>query len=80
MQYVYCLICKDGYYIGCTDSLKERLIRHSKGYVLATKNRRPICLKLFFGIDNKYQAFAFEKYLRSGSGRAFLNKHFHNRH
>ena len=25
MYYVYSLKCKDGYYIGCTDNLKDRL-------------------------------------------------------
>jgi len=26
-------------------------------------------------IKNKYKAFDFEKYLKSGSGRAFIKKH-----
>ncbi len=77
MYYVYSLKCKDGFYIGCTDNLKERFERHQKGYVTATKNRLPINLNFYFAIDDKYKAFEFEKYLKSGSGRAFTLKHFY---
>jgi putative endonuclease len=75
MHYVYNLRCKDGYYVGCTEDLKERVTRHQKGAVPATKNRLPIKLDFYFAIDNKYKAFEFEKYLKSGSGRAFVTRH-----
>jgi putative endonuclease len=74
MYYVYSLKCKDGFYIGCTDNLKERLNRHIKGYVKATKDRRPIDLEIYFAIKDKYKAFEFEKYLKTASGRAFAKK------
>ena len=76
MYYVYSLKCKDGYYIGCTDDLKDRIDRHKKGYVPATKNRLPIKLEFYIAISDKYKAFEFEKYLKSSSGRAFIKKHF----
>lgn len=77
MHYVYILKCKDKKaYIGCCDNLKERIIRHEKGYVPATKDRLPISLLSYFAFSNKYTAFNFEKYLKSGSGRAFMRKHF----
>ncbi len=76
MDYVYLLKCIDGRtYIGCTDNIKERIKRHQNGYVLATKDRLPIKLVSYFAFFNKYTAFNFEKYLKSGSGRAFLKKH-----
>jgi len=75
MYYVYSLKCKDGYYVGCTDNLKNRLERHKKRYIPATANRLPIKLDFYFAISGKYKAFEFEKYLKSGSGRAFLRKH-----
>ncbi|NTW89429.1 MAG: GIY-YIG nuclease family protein [Candidatus Moranbacteria bacterium] len=75
MYYVYSLKCKDGYYVGCTDDLKERLSRHQNGYVPATKNRLPVELDFYVAIQEKYKAFEFEKYLKSGSGRAFVMKH-----
>jgi len=76
MYYVYSLKCKDGYYIGCTDNLKDRLLRHQKGNVSATSDRLPIELDFYFALKDKYKAFNFEKYLKSGSGRAFTKKHF----
>lgn len=31
MHYVYSLTCRDGWYVGCTDDLKDRIERHKKG-------------------------------------------------
>jgi len=76
MHYVYILKCYDGFYIGCTNNLKDRMRRHKNGYVDATKNRKPLILHYYFAFQNKYTAFNFEKYLKSGSGRAFIKKHF----
>ena len=74
--YVYILKCNDEKpYTGCTDNLKDRIERHNKGYVSATMSRLPIKLVSYFAFSNKYTAFNFEKYLKSGSGKAFLNKH-----
>jgi len=76
MNYVYIIKCKDGFYIGCTTDLKDRIARHEKGQIPATKDRLPINLKLYVAFLDKYKAFEFEKYLKSGSGRAFIKKHF----
>lgn len=76
MYYVYMARCYDKrFYLGCTDNLKERLKRHQKGYVKATKDRLPIKLVWYCAFINKYKAFNFEKYLKSGSGRTFLKRH-----
>lgn len=78
MFYVYVLLCgggDDSSYIGCTDDLKARLERHRNGYVPATKPHLPIKLLAYFAFRDKYIAFNFEKYLKSGSGRMFLKKH-----
>jgi predicted GIY-YIG superfamily endonuclease len=63
-------------YVGCTEDLKERMERHKKGHVPATKPLLPVTLIAYFAFLNKYTAFNFEKYLKSGSGRAFMKKHF----
>lgn len=76
MYYVYILNCKDGYYTGCTNDLKDRFERHKKGQVDATKDRLPVEIDFYFAIKDKQKAFEFEKYLKSGSGRAFIKKHF----
>jgi len=76
MWYVYLLKCIDNKtYIGCTSDLKERIERHKKRNVPATKNRLPTKLVSYFAFSDKYKAFEFEKYLKSGSGRSFLKKH-----
>ena len=75
MWYVYILKCIDKRtYIGCTSNLKDRLNRHTKGQIPATENRLPVELINYFAFKNKFKAFAFEKYLKTASGRAFLNK------
>ncbi len=74
--YVYILCCADGKpYVGCTDNWQDRIIRHDKGHVPATKDRLPVKLVSYVAFSNKYSAFNFEKYLKSGSGRAFIKKH-----
>ncbi|NTU99103.1 GIY-YIG nuclease family protein [Candidatus Falkowbacteria bacterium] len=75
MHYVYSLKCKNGYYIGCTEDLTERMKRHGSGQVPATARRAPLVLEFYFAIKSKIKAFEFEKYLKSGSGRAFIKKH-----
>lgn len=77
MWSVYLLKCNDGtIYTGCTSNLEERLMRHSKGQVLYTSSRLPIQLITFITFTDKYKAYDFEKYLKSGSGKAFANKRF----
>jgi len=77
MYYVYILLCSDNKpYTGCTNDLKDRIKRHQKGNVPATKDRLPVKLASYFAFANKYKAYEFEKYLKSGSGRAFTKRHF----
>lgn len=74
---VYILKCNDGtYYVGCTRNLDERLSRHNKGYVSYTSSRLPITLVVNANFPDQYKAYLFEKYLKSGSGRAFAKRHF----
>ena len=74
--FVYILKCADGKpYTGCTEDLDERLQRHNNGHVPATESRRPVTLITHIVFGDKYKAFEFEKYLKSGSGRAFIKKH-----
>ncbi|KKR89220.1 MAG: Protein containing GIY-YIG catalytic domain protein [Candidatus Wolfebacteria bacterium GW2011_GWA2_42_10] len=46
MYYVYLLksLIDGKYYVGHTDNLKQRLERHNKGFVVATRDRRPLVL------------------------------------
>lgn len=79
MYYVYILRCNDDkIYTGCTSDLSDRICRHKKGYVPATASRIPVKLINYIAFENKYKAYEFEKYLKSGSGRAFIRRNFSN--
>ena len=72
---VYILKCgNDSFYVGCTISLKDRLYRHKHGQIKTTKSRLPVQLVTYLVFDDRYRAYQFEKYLKTGSGRAFMNK------
>ena len=76
---VYILNCSDGSaYTGCTGNFERRLLQHQAGEINFTKSIRPVTVLLKIVFYNKYKAFAFEKYLKSGSGRTFSNRHFRN--
>ena len=76
MHYVYILLCSDKRtYIGLTKDLKDRVNRHQSVWVPVTKYRIPIELTTYFAFKSETTARNFEKYLKSGSGRAFIKKH-----
>ena len=76
MYYVYILKCGNNTeYVGCTNDLEDRIQRHNRGEVDSTKNRLPVVLICYTALDDKYKAYKFEKYLKSGSGRAFSKRH-----
>ena len=78
MEYTYILKCADGtYYTGHTQDLEERLRRHNKGENTYTRYRLPVELVFCAAFSDKYKAIAFEKYLKSGSGRAFAKRHLY---
>ena len=75
-HWVYLLTCADGHtYVGCTKDLSERLRQHQAGLVRFTRDKLPVQCVATFGFADRQKAFAFEKYLKTGSGRAFMNRH-----
>ncbi len=77
MFYVYILRSKsdpDRYYVGLTSDLRARLKKHNAGEVPHTSKFTPWELKTYVAFSNEQQAVAFEKYLKSASGRAFAKK------
>jgi putative endonuclease len=68
--------CGQHFYTGCTDSLRSRLAKHNAGDVSHTSKYRPWKLRTYEAFDDIERARAFEKYLKSGSGRAFANNRF----
>ncbi len=74
--YVYILRLSNGdYYVGRSDSLRERVKEHSWGMVKSTKKYLPCELVSYFAFGRKKLALDFEKYLKSGSGIAFRARH-----
>jgi len=61
-------------YIGCTNDLAQRLETHNSGGSTHTKVDRPWELIMYFAFDTQEKAFEFEKYMKSGAGRAFAKK------
>jgi len=77
MRYVYILESMGfpgRHYTGSTDDLRSRLKRHNAGQVGATSRYVPWQLRTYLAFDDKQKALAFEKYLKSASGRAFAKK------
>jgi putative endonuclease len=77
MKYVYILESLDSqhFYIGITDDLRARLAKHNAGEVPHTSKHGPWRIRTYVAFSDKALAIAFEKYLKSGSGRAFAKKH-----
>lgn len=78
MYYTYILInSKTGrYYVGSTPDLKNRFKKHQSGKVLSTKSDLHYELEWYCAFKSETQAIAFEQYLKSGPGRAFMKKRF----
>jgi len=76
MHYVYILQSKQGnsLYTGCTSNVKKRFALHNAGKVRATKTQMPLKLIHYEALINKYDAFAREKWLKTGWGRNHLRK------
>ena len=78
MFYVYILFNKitNRYYIGYTPDLRKRIQKHLLGKVQSTKFNLNYDLVHYSSFIQRNDALDFEKYLKSGSGVAFMNKHF----
>lgn len=77
MIYVYILRRMESperYYVGITKDLHTRLAKHNAGEVSHTSKYAPWTVKTYVAFSDEKQAFAFEAYLKSASGRAFAKK------
>jgi len=74
MHYVYVLkSIKDGkLYTGCTEDLRKRFREHNDGKVASTKARAPFDLIYYEASLDRTDAFAREKYLKTGMGKRYL--------
>jgi putative endonuclease len=76
MHYVYILRSTEGdhFYVGHTDELRSRVKSHNAGGSPHTAKYRPWKLVTYIAFSDEDRAVAFERYLKSGSGRAFAAK------
>jgi putative endonuclease len=61
-------------YVGLTDDLPKRLKTHNAGGSPHTSKFKPWRLMTYIAFSDKQKAVAFERYLKSHSGRAFARK------
>ncbi|MCK6418375.1 MAG: GIY-YIG nuclease family protein [Alphaproteobacteria bacterium] len=77
MKYVYILQSlkeEERFYTGSTVDLKRRLEEHNQGLSIHTNKFKPWKLKTYIAFDEPDKADAFEIFLKSGNGRAFIKK------
>ena len=65
------------HYVGITSNLRDRLEWHNSGPSGHTVHHRPWSLVVSMEFPTEKAARRFERYLKSGSGRAFTKRHFH---
>ena len=76
--YVYTLVSEsqpDRHYTGWTEDLDTRLRVHNAGGCPHTAKFIPWRIETAVAFRSKEKALAFERYLKSHSGRAFAKKH-----
>jgi predicted GIY-YIG superfamily endonuclease len=76
MWYVYVLrsIRSPFIYIGQTRDLEKRIVQHNDGLNQSTKHYIPFVLEAYVAVRTEAQAIHLEKYFKTGSGRAVLNR------
>jgi putative endonuclease len=78
MYYVYLLRSEanpDQTYVGSTHDLRSRLAQHNAGKSIHTNKFKPWNLMAYVALPDKPLAETFERYLKTGSGRAFAKRH-----
>ena len=66
----------DRHYVGLTSDVTRRLYWHNNGPSGVTTNHRPWSLVVALEFMDAKTAGRFERYLKSGSDRAFAKRHF----
>jgi predicted GIY-YIG superfamily endonuclease len=64
------------HYVGLTSDVVARLTAHNAGHSPHTAKHKPWRLIVALEFAHQKTAAEFERYLKSGSGRAFAKRHF----
>jgi predicted GIY-YIG superfamily endonuclease len=77
-RFVYVLKSGEGshFYVGVTSDVQQRLEAHNAGACPHTARHRPWHTHVVIEFAKQRTALLFERYLKSGSGRAFAQRHF----
>ena len=78
-HYVYLLTSitePNRHYTGYTTDLTARLQSHNNGQSSHMNKYRPWHIETALSFSSEEKAHAFERYLKTGSGRAFAKRHF----
>ena len=78
MYYVYILQSQaspDQTYIGSTADLKKRVAAHNAGKTPHTSKFKPWTVLTYVALPDQRVAEKLERYLKTGSGRAFAKRH-----
>ena len=76
MWYVYVLksSISDFRYVGYTANLEKRLLEHNDGQNQSTKAFKPYKIETYIAVETEWKAKRLEKYFKTGSGKAILQK------
>ncbi len=66
---------RGGYYTGVTSDWRARVRAHNDGRCSHTAKNRPWEIDVLIQFTDERRALAFERYLKSGSGCAFAERH-----
>ena len=64
------------FYVGLTSDVNARVSEHNTGRCPHTASRGPWARHVIIEFPDEGRAVRFERYLKSGSGRAFAKRHF----
>lgn len=67
---------ENAYYLGVASCVARRLTAHNRGISPHTAKHRPWRPLVVIEFDEEAPALEFERYLKTGSGREFVRRHF----
>ncbi len=76
--YVYILESESNsqkYYVGYTTDLGSRIKKHNEGGDEYTTKYKPWKIRTAIAFADRKKSLEFERYLKTGSGRAFVKRH-----
>ncbi|HEX6976455.1 MAG TPA: GIY-YIG nuclease family protein [Vicinamibacterales bacterium] len=77
-RFVYVLKNGDSpprFYTGVAADVRRRCAEHNAGHCVHTMNYRPWWVDVVIGFADENRAVAFERFLKSGSGVVFAERH-----